>query len=326
MITVKRNRQSTALALGEFPGAKLAKPLFQDRTMRHAFLATVCLFAACSTTSAADIFVNNVLGDDRRGGSQPAVTGENIGPCLTIAKALRITQPGDRIILASTGQPYRESITIQGPRHSGSARYPTTILGGGAILDGTISLEGAVWEYAASGIFRTRPPHLSYQQLFLDDQPLARRQPASGQAPLLEPREWCLADGWIYFRVEEGKLPESYNLSCCGEQVGITLYEVHDVVIRDLVVRGFWLDGVNCHDGVRDGVLANILSSDNGRSGFSIGGASRVRLENCSAAGNSEAQLRTEGFCTLELIGGSFDPATAPPVIREGGRILQPAP
>ncbi len=249
------------------------------------------------------------------------MASEGVGPCRTISKALRITRPGDRIIVANTGQPYREGLTLQGPRHSGSDRFPTTIVGNGATLEGTMRLDEAVWEFVGSNTFRTHPAHMSFQQLFADEQPLPRHQPPAGQFPALQEREWCLFSGWIYFCVEKNKAPESYNLSCCGEQVGITLYNVHDVVIQDLTVRGFWLDGVNCHDNVRDATLTRITAATNGRSGFSVGGASRVRIDSCTAAGNGAAQLRTEGYCTAELHSNQFDPATAPAVIKEGGTI-----
>ena len=36
-------------------------------------------------------------------------------------KALRIADRGDQIVIANTGQPYREGISLQGARHSVSA-------------------------------------------------------------------------------------------------------------------------------------------------------------------------------------------------------------
>src|SRR5262245_5623529 len=102
--------------------------------MRARLAALLWLLLGCSSAVAGDIFVNNVVGDDRRGGSSPVVTSESGGPCRSIAKALRISLPGDRIVIANTGQPYREGITLQGGRHSGSDRFPTTILGNGATL------------------------------------------------------------------------------------------------------------------------------------------------------------------------------------------------
>ena len=293
----------------------------------HFRLAAAIWLSLAASAPARDIFVNNQIGDDRRAGVLPQPAGEGGGPCRSIAKALRIAQPGDRIILANTGVPYRESITVQGPRHSGTDSYPLVISGNGATLDGTVSLADAAWEYVGNNTFRTRPLRMSFQQLFLDDQPAVRKQPGSGppvngQPPQLAPREWCSIDGWIHFCVDEGTLPQAYALSCCGEQAGITLYEVHDVIIQDLVIRGFQLDGVNCHDNVKRTDLIRITSQQNGRSGFSVGGASRVRIDTCTAAGNGAAQVRIEGYCTVELLDNLLDPATAPAISREGGRIV----
>jgi len=290
--------------------------------MRLAAVAVVLVLGNWSSAFGRDIFVNNVLGDDRRGGTMAEVGGEGTGPCRSIAKALRIACPGDHIIVANTGQPYREGITVQGPRHSGLDRFPTVISGNGATLDGSMSLFENVWEFAGDGMFRTRPISKSFQQLFLAGAPLVRKQPLPGEFPKLGPREWCLFRGWIYFAVDAGRLPEDYDLTCCGEQVGITLYNVHDVIIEDLNVRGFWLDGVNCHDNVMRADLIRVSARENGRSGFSVGGWSRVRIDTSTAAGNAAAQVRLEGVCQVQLLDNALDEATAPAIVREGGTIV----
>src|SRR5947207_14263530 len=105
--------------------------------MRSYLFASVLLLIGSSSAFAVEIFVDNLLGDDRRGGASATVASEGIGPCRTIAKALRIAQPGDRIVLATTGQPYRQGITLQSTRHSGRERFPTTIVGTEATLDCT---------------------------------------------------------------------------------------------------------------------------------------------------------------------------------------------
>jgi hypothetical protein len=287
------------------------------------FQVAMLLVAAAGQAAARDIYVNNQTGDDRRGGTLPTAAGL-LGPCRSISKALRIAQPGDQIIVANTGEPYRESLTIQGPRHSGSDLFPTVIVGNGATLDGSISLALAEWEFVGRDTFRMRPPYLSFQQLFLAGQPAARKQPASEEPlPQLEPLEWCLAGGWLYFRVEAGKLPQAYDLACCGQQAGITLYDVHDVIVQDLQIRGFWLDGVNCHDNVRRSDLVRLTANQNGRSGISIGGASRVRVDTCSAAGNGAAQLRLEGYCRVQLLDSTLDAASAPALVKEGGTVVE---
>ncbi|MCI0357967.1 MAG: right-handed parallel beta-helix repeat-containing protein [Planctomycetaceae bacterium] len=273
--------------------------------------------------SARDIYVDNVNGDDRLGGHSPTAQGEAGGPCRSIAKALRIARNGDRVILANTGVPYRECVTIQGPRNSGDENYPLQIQGNGATLDGTMSLADARWEYFRGEMFRTRPARMSYQQLFVDDQPAVRKQPAAGQFPELGPRQWCLVAGWLYFGCDKNRLPQNYNLSCCLHPVGITLYNVHDVVVENLNIRGFYLDGVNCHDNVTRSDLLGLDCSYNGRSGISVGGASRVRIDTCTAAGNGAAQIRTEGFSITMLVDNKLDATSAPALVRESGKVAQ---
>ena len=273
--------------------------------------------------AARDIFVDNLNGDDRKGGRTPDSQGADGGPCRTIAKALRIADPSDRVVIANTGTPYREAISIQGARHSGNSSYPFEIIGNGATLDGTVSLDGAKWEHVQGDVFRTRPAKMSFQQLFMDERPVARKRSADSRPAQLAALEWSLSDGWIYFRTEKGRLPQMYALSCCGLQTGITLYDVHDVIVSDLVVRGYFLDGVNAHDNVRRSDLVGLNCRENGRSGISVGGSSRIRIDSCSASGNGAAQFRIEGYSIAQLVANAFDPATAPAILREGGEIVE---
>jgi hypothetical protein len=288
-------------------------------------LSLVALLLACTATSLAarDIFVDNVNGDDRKGGQSPDSQGDVGGPCRSIAKALRIAKAGDRIVLANHGVPYRECISVQAANHSGDASFPFQIQGNGATLDGTMSLADAQWEATGDYIFRTRPARMSYNQLFLDDQPLVRQRATSGNLATLKPLEWFLADGWLYFRCEKDRLPQSYNLSCCVHQVGITLYDVHDVIIENLTIRGFFLDGVNAHDTTTRTDLIGLTCKDNGRSGISVGGASRVRIDTCTASGNGAAQVRTEAFAIVQIVDSTLDPASAPAIVKDGGRVIE---
>jgi parallel beta helix pectate lyase-like protein len=291
--------------------------------MRLAICALLLVTVWPCVSQARDVFVDNVNGDDRRGGQSATPKGEAGGPCRSIAKALRIAQSGDRIVIANTGIPYRECLSIQGPNHSGDANFPFHIIGNGAALDGTMSLAEAKWELVRGHTFRTRPARMSYQQVFIDDQPAVRKQPPSGQAPDLGPREWCLVDGWLYFGCDKDHLPQSYNLACCLHPAGITLYDVHDVIVENLVIRGFYLDGVNCHDNVTRSDLIGLTCMSNGRSGISVGGASRVRIDACTAAGNGSAQVRTEGYCMVMMVDNKLDTTSAPAVVTAGGQIVE---
>lgn len=287
--------------------------------------AFVLVWIALSTGARArDIYVDNVAGDDRFSGAAPATQGARIGPCRTIAHALELATQGDRIVLAATGVPYRESITLQAGRHSGFRDRPFEILGGGATLHGTAAVPRGAWEHVGREVYRFSPPRKSFQLLFLDGKPAARVAVAGGELrlPDLQPRQWCLFQRDVYFRTEPGRIPDSYDLEYCALQVGITLYEVRNVVIQDLIVQGFQLDGINAHDGVSDAWLLRLTCRGNARSGLSVGGASRVNVSQCLLGSNGEAQLRTEGYSQTRISSSQLVDNTAPPVQSDGGSVL----
>src|SRR5579884_1728081 len=107
--------------------------------------------------TAATIYVDNVLGDDLLDGIQPARTSGS-GPVRTLRKALRICHAGDRIVLANSGEPYREMIGLSTAEHCGSALSPFIIDGQGAVLEGADPVPGEAWENHQGAIFRFRPP------------------------------------------------------------------------------------------------------------------------------------------------------------------------
>lgn len=285
-------------------------------------LLIVLLLAPCA--SAREIFVDNVGGDDRNNGSSPKSTGAANGPCRSIAQALKLAVSEDHIVLANSGVPYRESITLQAGRHSGTARKPTVLVGNGAILDGSWPVPEESWQHYQGNVFRFRPRRTSFQQLFRDDRPLPQVRIDNGtlKLPKLEPLQWCLFQGYIYFRVEKDKLPQYYNITHSGDTGGITLYEVRHVIIADVIVQGYQLDGINAHDSVFNTTLVGVICRGNGRSGISIGGASRVVVEEAIVGDNGAAQVRTEGYSRTQIVNCEVIGNTAPAVVREGGEVV----
>lgn len=291
--------------------------------MPRSLVIIFATLAAVSDVGARDIYVNNVAGDDRHPGTMERASGLGHGPCRTIARALRAAERGDQIVLANTGVPYRESITLEGGRHSGYPSRPFAIRGNGAILDGSWPVRDNAWEHYRDDVFRFRPPRMAYQQMFLDAVPIERLKVSStgGEIPELQPLTWCLFDRQIYFRTEKDKLPQLYDLAHAGYQTGITLYKCEGIIIDDLIVQGFQLDGLNAHEGVFKMQLIRVTARGNGRSGISVGGASRVKLDACVVGNNGAAQVRTEGWSSTELVDCDLIDNTAPALIREGGRV-----
>lgn len=292
--------------------------------MRFVFTIFVVYLGLGAAAQARDIFVNNISGDDRNQGFTAVPSGAQGGPCRTITKALRLAEKGDRIVLAKNDEPYRESITLQAGRHSGIPSSPFVIEGNGAVLDGRQPVPPNVWENVQGDTFRFRPTHASFHLLYLDDRPAVRRDidVAVPRLPQLQPLEWCLFDHQLYFRVAPDHLPRSYKLTHTVLPVGITLYEVRHLRINDLVVQGFQLDGVNAHDSVFDASLVGLTCRGNGRSGISVGGASRLRVEACLVGNNGVAQIRTEGQSVTRIVNCNLLNNTGPAVKREGGEVF----
>ena len=265
---------------------------------------------AADQAKARDVFVNNVAGQDaNRGVRADPRAGD--GPVKTLDRALRLVRRGGRIVLANTGQPYREMISLCDVEQRGYVDLPLVIQGNGATLDGTVVAAEGAWKYENDNIFSFRPRRLTYQQLFRDGQPLARVRAANvvGSASPLEPLEWALLADRIAFRVEEGKLPEQYQLWHSGLQTGITLYNTENIRIEDLIIQGFQQDGINAHELVRNCQLVRVECRANGRSGISVGGVSRVTIEDSKCYDNGRAQLRVEGQGRVTARRSDFDAA-----------------
>lgn len=283
----------------------------------------VVSIALASPTVAREIFVNNVAGDDGATGQQPTAMPDRSGPVKTITRALCLALQGDHIILANTGTPYRESISLVGSRHSGFSSRRFCIFGNGAILDGSAPVPPEAWEPYRGPVFRFRPPRTAYQQLFLNDRPLPQvvvHHPFDAP-PELAPLHWCLHGGYIYFCIEPTKLPGAYPLSFACQPVGITLFHVDRVCISDLVVQGFQLDGINAFNSVRDLMLERVTCRGNGRSGLATGGASQVHLGASLVGNNGEAQVLALPWSELHVRATELLSNTAPGLVNQNGRV-----
>ena len=275
--------------------------------MRGSSLIAIIMYIILASTAwpsfARDYYVDNLWGDDRADGLAQSRGTSGSGPFKTISRALRAVDGGDRVFLAKNEEPYRESVTLEGRKCSGNSFQAFQLIGNGATIDGSIPIKEEEWEHFAGNVFRFRPDRPKYQILFLDAKPLPKVDAHNReQLTALQPLQWAMHDDDIYFCVEQDKLPVSYNLSCCGRTVGITLYQVNSVFISDLTIQGFQLDGVNAHDLVSNARIDSSTLRGNGRSGASVGGASRFKIQSCLIGNNSHAQVRTEGFSRTELI------------------------
>jgi len=282
------------------------------------------LAAALLATQAPgrEIYVNNVAGNDVFNGLEPRNEGGTAGPVRTLAKALRLSERSDHIILENTGQPYRESVSLVGSRHSGLPKEPLVIEGHGAVLDGTAPVPTGHWKFYRDNIFSFRPPRMGPQQLFLNGRPAARLL-ASDKAevlPDMDPGQWCSHRGYFYFAVGGGKLPDDCNLTYASLPTGITLYQVEHVRIENLKVQGFQLDGIHLHAG-RHVVLHKVTVQGNGNSGITVGGASQLELDSSTVDRNGVAQLITMPYSETHVYNSSLPNGTGPGWLDRNGRV-----
>jgi hypothetical protein len=271
-----------------------------------------------------DVVVSNTQGDDRNSGHHWQPSPDQTGPVRSLAKALRLANTGDRIVLANTGQPYRESISLVGTRHSGLQVAPFVIVGNGATLDGSAPVPPEAWKHFDGAVFRFRPRSGGAQQLFLLDKPVPFVPCAADAArpPKLDPLQWSLLRGEIYFCVEKDKLPRDYSLSFAYLETGITLYHVERVAILDLVVQGFRVDGINASSASRGVEIIGVTIRGNGRSGVAVGGAAQVDIQECTIGNNGRAQLLTLPNSETHVRSSDLLPLTAPAWVDEGGRFF----
>jgi hypothetical protein len=293
------------------------------RAIRRCLVGLALSALLVSSAAGRDIFVDNLAGDDTFTGHHPGTMPDRSGPTRSIAKALWMAQQGDRIVLRNNGQPYRESLSLVGSRHSGYSFSRLTILGNGAILDGSAIVQPEEWENYRGPVFRFRPPHLAYQQLFINDRPVPRLIPAplADQPPKLEPLQWCLHGGYIYFCVEPLKLPENYRLTYAAQRVGITLFHVERVCISDLTVQGFQLDGINLYNSAQDVMLERVTCRGNGRCGLTVGGASLAHVGSSLFGNNGIEQVLVMPWSELHLRQTELLSNTGPGLVNQGRRV-----
>jgi hypothetical protein len=288
-------------------------------------LASLAGFVAAPSgeAAAADLVVNNLTGSDAQNDRGLVAGAATFGPYRTIARALAAAQPGDRLILTDTGEPYRECVSLTGRRHSGGPTAPFQLIGNGATLDGSVYARPAAWQAVGQGVYEYEATPPGYGLLILRDdarRPLSRRDAGTGPFRL-EPMQWTRLGGRFFFRPEPNRAPSQYDLEVTEQATGLSLYDVRNVEIRDLTIRGFRFDGIHAHDRASEIRLINVTCLENGRSGVSVSGACRVQLEASQLTRNGIAQLRTAGQSHLVLRDVQADAGDAVGLLKQGGQV-----
>ncbi|WP_145345802.1 hypothetical protein [Rosistilla ulvae] len=286
---------------------------------------TLALTIACWTpfAMARELVIDNVSGSDYQNDRGLVAGAASFGPYRTIMRALLVAQAGDSIVLTKTGVPYRECISLNGTKHSGTPMFPFRIVGNGAVLDGSTTPRRDGWEVVSGDLYRYVPPRPGYGQMMLGGRALPRFITRDGNFVSMPEGHWAHWNGRMFYRPPAGKSPLDEALEITSEAVGITMYDVENVIITDLTIRGYRLDGINAHDKANDVQLIGIASRHNGRSGISVGGSSSVTIGASLCELNGVAQLRTEGQSQTYLANVDLAEGVGTPLVNEGGSVLR---
>ena len=107
----------------------------------RSLMVLVCAWTAAWSfgreVCAADIFVDNLIGDDAFDGALEHPVDIGSGPVKSLHRAMQLAGFADRIVLTRRGAVYFDSLSLTGGRHSGSVVRPFTIIGNGATLSST---------------------------------------------------------------------------------------------------------------------------------------------------------------------------------------------
>ena len=240
------------------------------------------LLSAMASANAEVFYVNNRTGADRNDGVVDTPQSATSGPVKSISRALQLAGFADTIIVANTGLPYYDNISFQGEKNSGDPVRPFRLIGNGATITGAMVIPDGAWREAARDVWKVTPFRKGYFQLVRDGKALPELRPQPGEKwdsiPDLEVDQWCSWKGAIYYRVERLVDPASQRLSIARRSCGITVFSAHNIVISDLTIQHFRLDGVNLHDLATDIQLEKLTLRENGRAGLAIGGSSTGRL------------------------------------------------
>jgi hypothetical protein len=246
-------------------------------------------------------YVNPQTGDDHHNGSTPNVADGN-GPLRTIARAVRLAEPGDTIDLAKTV--YHEPIGFYGTK-SGKPGRPITVDGHEAVICGSVPLDAKDWTQAGPGLYRNTTLfstvlHSNWEFVarfsFLFDGKLQRMN-HSVKAPKtswklpaeLHPGQWtCRQDDGnaYYIKIDPAKTLADYRIEVPVMVSGVQI----DGSIAHLVFRNISVIHV-----INDGFALRV--SKPGDKVFDI------RYENIRAVDNCDDGMSAHGDCEVQVDG-----------------------
>ncbi len=278
-------------------------------------LGSVALSVLAGETQAGIIYVNSRTGDNRLNGRAPEPTNAADGPVRSLERALQLVRRGDTVSLVNNDTPYYGCFTLIGERHSGTEITPFRIMGNGAVLSGSKPILPETWTIVGVDLWKITPFRKGHALLLRAETPVPE-VPGTDEAetlPELPEGYWCLWQGAIYYKSPSIEYPPDLPFSLADDEVGLTLLDVHDVEIHDLVVRHYRLDGINVHDRCYGITISKVTCEQNGRAGLTVAGSSTATLVDVIARENREHSVLQAELGEATIFGGEITPAPTRP-------------
>jgi hypothetical protein len=292
------------------------EPFIGKRTMRQLIWTTILAAVAVTTSSAAEVYVDNVNGSDGYDGLAPDVRSAYTGPVRSLRRATQILQRADALVIHNTGRAYFEPLLLTGGRHSGLPGFPLVIRGNGAMLCGLRQLPADGWESLGAGLWRLTLTRKGSYRFFQGEQPWPEFRPEAGWGLADLPEgEWASRQGQVYFRFPQNEPPNNRAWTYAADEQGLSLVDVRQVQILDLKVLGFRVDGVNVDNACRDVSLERIDVQHNGRAGLAVGGSARVKLAGSRLRDNGRYSVLVTELAGVEIEGSDLG-GVEPTVVR----------
>lgn len=285
--------------------------------MQRAALVGLAMCLWVTSVYGRPIFVDNQSGSDGFDGYAPTAQTQLTGPVQSLRQALRLAQRGDEIILANTGLPYSESLTLSGGRHSGFSSQPFMIRGNGAVLNGTAELPPDGWQRQRDGLWRLSLTRKGNYRFFHEGQPVAEQPMTTStwKPEDLAIDHWTSHRGAVLFHFDDQRTPITERWSYAAIDFGISLVDVRNVHIQDLTIVGYRVDGINADNSCREITLENVTLENHGRAGLAVGGSSHAKVINgrINYNGHHSVLITERGGVQLEACDlGGVEPTVIP--------------
>jgi hypothetical protein len=277
---------------------------------RPLLIAALALALGLSSAAAAgrNLYVDPKLGDDRANGLAAKPEGSD-GPFKTIARGLRLAQPGDTVHLLPAV--YHETAAFHN-RHGEPGR-PITLDGHGATLEGSDPLVPADWTQLSPGVYRN-DKLLPARLLTADDAVIRRwfflfdgrinhmnRTMKGPSEPLkkpadLKPDEWTFVkdEHAFYVCIDPNSTLADAKIAAPLRGAGVAMSgDCSHIVVRNVTAAHVYNDGYNIHGKTRDVLFENIAAVECGDDGVSAHDDCTIRVDGFRSIGNSTGIANT---------------------------------